>query len=361
MRNSLFIILFSITLFYTEEAHSQITDTLKTDNSSIFLYPYVFYTPETEFALGGGGIIYFTNPLVEKAKPSKFVPYAYYTTNKQILAGVIGEHYLFENTWLISGILEGGKLVKKFYGAGGNTLEIDNSDYSEKYLLWQVAAQKIFNNVLAGLTYQIEYHDVFDLKNNPNLVGKNIVGSKGGFSSGFGFKFSFDTRDNNFYPRSGIFLDWNSTIFTKDLGSDYDYNTQILNLRGYKTIFPLLVLAAQSYIQLAGGHPPFYSLPPMGGEKIMRGYFLGRYRDKKLFALQTELRFPIFWRIKGAAFFGIGDVAGDFESFKLTNLKYSYGGGLRFKLEENEELNLRVDLGFGKNTSGIYFGVEEAF
>lgn len=339
----------------------QIIDTLKTDNSSIFIYPYVFYTPETEFAFGVGGIIYFTNPIIENAKPSKYVPYAYYATNKQFLAGVIGENYLFDNEWLLTGMLEGGRLTKKFYGVGGNIEEIDNSNYSEKYFFLQIAAQKIFNNVLAGLSYQIEYHDIFDLHSNPNLVDSDIAGINGGFSSGFGFKFSFDTRDNNFYPRSGIFLDWNSTIFTKDLGSDYDFTTQTLNLRFYKTLFPQIILAAQYYTQIIGGYTPYYSLSPLGGEKIMRGYFLGRYRDKKLFTLQTELRFPIFWRIKGLAFFGAGDVAGSFGDFKLTNTKYSYGTGLRFKLDENEELNLRVDLGFGKNTSGIYFGVEEAF
>ena len=93
----------------------------------------------------------------------------------------------------------------------------------------------------------------------------------------------------------------------------------------------------------------------------MRGFYEGRFRDKKYFSLQTEFRTKLFWRFGMVVFAGLGDVAGRFPDFKLTKLKYSYGVGGRFRIDPKEKLDVRVDLGFGKNTSGIYFGIEQAF
>jgi len=61
-------------------------------------------------------------------------------------------------------------------------------------------------------------------------------------------------------------------------------------------------------------------------------------------------------------FAGAGDVFGSPESdISFSNLKYSYGFGLRFLFNRQERINLRADFGFGRDTRGVYFGLEEAF
>jgi hypothetical protein len=35
--------------------------------------------------------------------------------------------------------------------------------------------------------------------------------------------------------------------------------------------------------------------------------------------------------------------------------------GARFLFNKAENVNLRADIGFGRETSGVYFGLEEAF
>jgi hypothetical protein len=50
----------------------------------------------------------------------------------------------------------------------------------------------------------------------------------------------------------------------------------------------------------------------LGGPETMRGYYMGRYRDKQLLAAQVEWRFSIWWRFIGVGFYGIGDVTNDF-------------------------------------------------
>ena len=62
------------------------------------------------------------------------------------------------------------------------------------------------------------------------------------------------------------------------------------------------------------------------------------------------------------AFAGVGDVFGsDASDVSLDELKYSYGLGLRFLFNRQEKINLRADFGFGQDTRGVYFGLEEAF
>jgi hypothetical protein len=49
-------------------------------------------------------------------------------------------------------------------------------------------------------------------------------------------------------------------------------------------------------------------------------------------------------------------------NFSFSDLKYSYGAGLRFRFNEEQKVNLRVDIGFGNDGNmGVYFGIEEAF
>ena len=93
----------------------------------------------------------------------------------------------------------------------------------------------------------------------------------------------------------------------------------------------------------------------------MRGYFYGRYRDHNYLAFQLEYR-QYFWRRLGfVAFAGFGDVEDEITRFSLTNLKHTFGFGLRFLFNQEEKINLRMDIGFGQDTNGIYFGMEEAF
>ena len=93
----------------------------------------------------------------------------------------------------------------------------------------------------------------------------------------------------------------------------------------------------------------------------MRGYYEGRFRDSNLLAGQLEYRTHLWRRFGFIAFAGLGEVAGEFQNLRLDALKPSVGIGLRFLFSKEEKVNLRADIGFGQNTSGIYFGVEEAF
>ena len=95
------------------------------------------------------------------------------------------------------------------------------------------------------------------------------------------------------------------------MGSDYNLNTFLSDNRFYIPIRENNVLAFQFLGQFTSGNPPFNLLSLMGGESLMRGYYLGRYRDKHMIASQIEYRilpFSFAKRWGASIFFAAGEV-----------------------------------------------------
>src|SRR5690606_24165941 len=99
----------------------------------------------------------------------------------------------------------------------------------------------------------------------------------------------------------------------------------------------------------------------VGGDDILRGYAKNRYRDHHFAGTQVEYRFPLFWRLGMVTFAGIGDVFRKTSDLRINNLKYTYGAGLRFKVNTKERLNVRFDYGFGRKHNSFYITLTEAF
>ena len=48
-------------------------------------------------------------------------------------------------------------------------------------------------------------------------------------------------------------------------------------------------------------------------------------------------------------------------AYYTPETEFAVGAGLRYLFNKEEKVNLRVDFGVGRNTTGVYFGLEEAF
>ena len=76
--------------------------------------------------------------------------------------------------------------------------------------------------------------NVDDVKGNPFLENDStLVGRDGGLTSGLGLAVAWDTRDNNFFPSSGGYYEAYASNFYEFLGSDFEYNKYIVDLRHY--------------------------------------------------------------------------------------------------------------------------------
>jgi len=324
-------------------------------------YPYIFYTPETNLAFGGGGILYFYLTPEFDSKASTITPSFYYSVNNQYELVVMPDLYFGKNEYHIVSDLRFGRFLDKYYGIGNNTPEIPNPDYLLSAFKFKIDSEiKLFNAFDLGMIYEFRNVEILDEKDNPYI--EDSYGSEGGINSGLGMVISYDSRDNQFYPHKGGLYKFRSVFNMAAIGSTYDFNSIEFDARKFIPVHDNHILAFQLLLVSKRGNPPFYELAPLGGEVIMRGYFKGRYRDKNMFAGQVEYRTRFGWRRLGLVLFlGVGDVASNYGNYKLTELKYSYGAGLRFRLDEKEKIDVRMDIGFGNDADGVYFSLQQAF
>ncbi len=333
--------------------------------SSLLVLPVVFYTPETKLAGGVGGIYAFRpGPSGVASRPSSIYFSAIYTQRKQFQLELNPELYLKNEEYILTvkSLLE--KYPNKFFGIGHDMPDSMEENYTSRSISFDVSAQKkIFpgHKIYAGFKYQFENFKLTKVEMGRSLANPETVGSEGGAISGLGFIISWDTRDNIFSPRRGNY--WQVQAYSHEpfLGSDYHFSNIKADLRKYMDLFSGHVLAVQGLMDRVSGRIPFHKLAKLGGQNIMRGYYSGRYRDKLLVALQAEYRLPVWGRLGAVGFAGLGDVADRLTNVRFDNLKYSIGAGLRFMLNKTERTQLRLDFGWGRGTSGMYFTAGEAF
>ncbi|MCW8804453.1 MAG: outer membrane protein assembly factor [Ignavibacteriaceae bacterium] len=364
----LFLIISIQFLIFSQTEHpdssvTEIPDTVGVGGVDWFAYPFMFYSPETSLAFGAGGIISFTLSEKLHSKPSNITASGYYTINNQYDLTIQPEVYLLEDKLKLWSKFNYGKIFDYFYGVGNSTEDIENDKYLQENFLFQFKIlPKLFDERFnIGINYEFRRMNVADAIGNPFLETGTFTGSEGGTTSGLGLAISWDSRDNIFYPHSGGYYEFNGSNFLKFLGSDFDYRKVVFDFRRY---FPLTqnVLAVQTYFMHVSGSPPFYDLALIGGDRVMRGYLYGRYRDRIYYAVQTEYRIPnLLWRFGLVVFAGAGDVASSIGKIEIATIKPTYGFGIRFRFDELQKLDLRADIGFGRGTSGVYFSVNQAF
>ena len=337
-------------------------DTSDAGGVGLFGYPYAFYTPETELAFGLGGMFYFRTAKDTGLELSNIVLSGYYTLNSQYSINLTPELYFGPTGDLFMGDFLFGKFLDKFYGFGSESPEISEPDYMTNninvYLYYQ---KNITQNVEVGISYDYLNVTISDKENNPYLLSDAVRGSEGGVSSGIGFGLAWDSRDYAYLSTRGWYYWFKATYYSRALSGDWDFNEYVLDLREFYKIAKGHMVAFQGFGKVTRGYPPFYEVPRLGGGTTMRGYYEGRYRDMIYLTGQMEYKMVLFWRIGAVLFAGLGDVSPEFSSFKWTNVKYSYGFGLRYVFDFDERLTVRADFGFGQNTSGVYFSMQEAF
>jgi outer membrane protein assembly factor BamA len=349
-------------IFNSAISYSQESDSSDTGGVSWFPIPFAFYTPETKLALGVLVITAFKLSKQIESKPSSVSASFYYTLNSQYDFFISPELYLNNDKYFVAAEFNYAKIIGKYYGIGNDTPEIDNPEFEARNgLIFLKFQSEVLPYLRVGGIYELRNADVTDPMENPYLLSGNTDGGEGGFTSGLGLIVSYDSRNHIFYPDDGGIYELGTIVFSEFLGSDFNYTKTLIDLRHYFGLASNQVLAWQVFYRFVNGSAPFYDLPRLGGDNIMRGYFEGRFRDNHYFATQLEYRIRVWWRFGLVGFVGYGDVANSISTFELGKFKYSVGAGLRFRIDETELWDLRVDVGFGENTSGFYFHYNQAF
>jgi outer membrane protein assembly factor BamA len=286
-----------------------------------------------------------------------------YTQNRQVAVYIPFQLYFAKDRLWMYGELGYYRYVYNYYGLGSCFDKIDEEKYSVDFPRVRISSLfRISTSSYVGLRYVRDDFTYTQYDTLGELFTKNILGSKNGTVSGMGFLFNYDTRDIPQFPKKGMLVESMIYIEDKYTGSDFSYQkfsidaSYYLSLNRYRS-----VLALQLIIIYLTGEVPFHQLAQLGGPKRLRGYFEGRFRNKQLELLQAEFRIPLFWRIKGVIFSGLGTIHNGFHSNNDFCLVANYGLGLRIEIDRSQQLHIRLDYGFGQSENGFYLTLGEAF
>ena len=297
-------------------------------------------------------------------KTSQVMAATVYSTQKQFFSGILNKIYLPKNNYLIENETSFRAYPEKFWGIGNKSPDslMDTYRYNQYYIFIH-AMKQVRKNLYLGVRTQLQDISKIDYVRGGTFDKEITAGRTPYKTVGIGASITYDSRNDAFASTAGSFLQMQFLQFDKVLGSDYQFNTLILDCRRYVSVFRNKVLAFQGYYTGSFGNDvPLRSLALFGGSNSIRGYYRGRYRGNQVFYVQTEYRVPVYKRVGVVVFGGLGDVANDFRSYDPRYLKYSLGGGLRVALNKSERLNIRMDCALARyGDSGLYIDVGEAF
>lgn len=354
--------------FFTFYPNQKTVDRDSTMYRQKFIAAPVFtYSPETNFAFGTGAKYLFKfNGSGDETRVSNMPLTLQYTLNNQFFFFSGFEVFTNQEKWVIEGNLLFQNYPRLYYGIGNQTPKSAEEQYDYyQFLLEPIFLKRMFHKYLfIGAGFR--YNHIYNTRTVPDglIETTRPDGFDGSTSVGAELAMLFDSRSNILNAQDGWYFEMTHGLYGKVLGGTNQFNLTRVDLRHFFDISRKNedVLAFQILGQLSRGDLPFSELSFFGGSEIMRGYQEGRFVDRDLLATQIEYRKNFKdSRFGLVGFVGTGNVYNNINEFQFKKLKPNYGAGVRFSIDKQENLNLRFDVGFGKGTSGFYFGIAEAF
>ena len=272
-------------------------------------------------------------------------------------------------------------LTRRFFGIGPSTKEGQETSYTDQIAFLDLGLSQSlegsFEDVILELGVRGEHH----------WLGQGEVGDAGQTSREFPGLFAeadpyglgwlgggirWDTRDSQRNPYRGTVLgakvdaallqnDWNRGVIYRLFGDQLIPVPGLFHNGGGQDEEhpPTDSIALHLESQLSSGDLPFFARPTLGGNRALRGYIAGRWRDDAAWEAATEYRvwvlprgFPVWRHIRIerlglALFYEVGNVAENgFELFQ-ERVRHSYGVSGRFTMER--AAIFRADFGFSED------------
>lgn len=347
---------------------AQVEDSIRVDNQTQILFlPALGSSPETGFMFGGVIVPQFKiGQSGPETRISNVLFSGIYTTKNQILVGLLADLIFPGEMWVAYGEYGFNYLPESYWGIGPFTrnseeLEIIYSEFNfEQSVLHQVRPSLFLGPYMKwSKRYNLSFKD----KEGVDIPSPSVTGADGSVSLGIGVMIRSDKRNSNMTPTRNHLIEFSFLAHPGWMGNTDPHMLWQLDTRKYIDLSgeERSILAFQGLFRLTSGSPSFLDLSTIGGDRINRGYYDGRYRDQNSAQVQVELRQHVTGRFGFTLFAGSGEVWNRFEKISFDQTKWSTGAGLRFNLNKSNTTNIRIDYGIGRNSSGFYIQFGEAF
>ena len=353
-------------------------DSTANNTTDILILPIITFSPETSLRFGVTAIGLFKH---KSAHPSthfsSFRAPISYTLNNQVKVRASFDIFSNRNDHVFLGFAEWFRFPLLFWGIGDDTPNENEELYTTESFASQFQyLSRVKGKFFMGGMMNYLNSTITEVDPDGQLVNGEIPGNEGGQTLGIGLLARLDSRDHPYNCTNGVYFQTGFLISDPIIGSDFDFNRWDLDFRYYIGVVQgRHVLAFQFVSQNIWGDPSFETMALLGGDQIMRGHYLGRYRDNSMYSVQAEYRLPLGreswsddrdkvpfkerWGVVG--FVAVGNVAPGIGDYRFSTTRTSLGVGVRYLALPKQNINVRVDFGFGSQFPGIYFNVREAF
>ncbi|MGB0404487.1 MAG: BamA/TamA family outer membrane protein [Salibacteraceae bacterium] len=332
------------------------------------------YTPELGGLIAVGGLASFKTDKSDTVIQRSSLPFTIgYTSTGAVIGQAILTSYWFEDRLRIFGDFWYKNMPDHYWGVGyENGVNVAKSDSTTAYTRqwWWINPRFLYQfkpNYFVGLnidynstegsseSFGVDSDSTYQLYNNTPMNG------------GVGVIARYDSRDIPVDARKGIFIDLRGTFYSDVIGSQNNYQVYQLDYRQFHTINKDgHVLAWQMKTRISNGEVPYGEMSQLGTPFDLRGYQWGRFRDNNMFYFLTEYR-NTFYKKNGemskhaaVVWMGSGTVFNE-QQIRNNDLSWLPNFGIGYRLEVQPRMNLRLDYGIGRESTGIYFNFNQAF
>lgn len=276
---------------------------------------------------------------------------------------IAGNNYFTDGKNRLSYGVDLSSLPIRFWGLGYEAADVNpRAEYTKKYHQAKVRYMRhVADKFWVGANLDFRYGYGGELNELAigylTEAGQHI---REAASAGVGLVAEYDSRDRKINTTRGIYFSLLTEMRPKML-SDIDDNlwhiTAVADM--FCPIWQGGVLAVDLYGDLWSSATPWVFWPAIGGDYRMRGYYFGRYTDRKMLSAQAEVRQHIYGPLSCCVWGGAASLFSSHKLFDFSELLPN--GGLGLRIDIGKSGRLRIDYGFGRNSNGLIININEAF
>jgi hypothetical protein len=335
-----------------------------TNDLTVLPTPVIIYTPENGLALGVGATMLFnkkTGP-GQQQLPTTITPAVTYSLKKSFTASLGIDHYFGRNWHFTNQTILQQKGRSYYLGLGDQVSDTAKTLYKNDVF----STEGEFTGRIAGhLQGGVRYHFRHDSPLEFDKGAQPQPPAQSGWLTGIGPLLRFDSRDDALYPTTGQLILVSAVHYGSYLGGDYSYNDVRADYRLYHKLGPG-VLAWRAYFQgTFNGNAPFYQLPYISADHVLRGLLRNQYIDKQSLSAETEFRGDfsrVDKRFGYLLFAGAGDVSENFFRNYHPKVTGVFGAGFRQQLIPKSNLQSHLEVSFTtRGDVGVFGGIGLAF
>lgn len=190
-------------------------------------------------------------------------------------------------------------------------------------------------------------------------------------NTGLGLILRYDSRDIPVNAYKGWMLDLRYTLYSEAFGGDNQYTLLFADYRRYDQLGKEGQLLATNFkLRVADGEVPYGEMSQLGTPFDLRGYTWGQYRDYSMFYFISEYRHKIYKqgsedpsKHQVVAWVGSGIIFDHTQVFDDPNENNQWlpNFGVGYRIEVQPRMDIRLDMGIGRETTGFYFNFNQAF